>query len=73
MAIPVLCVYAPSGASTTTGSYVNILDYFNAGYISFSPRLTYANDIGTTNTIFKRYPNIPSNIVINDIYGKTSN
>jgi hypothetical protein len=31
----VLCVYAPSGASTTTGSYVNILDYFNAG-ISFS-------------------------------------
>jgi hypothetical protein len=42
----VLCVYAPSGASTTTGSYVNILDYFNAGYISFSPRLTYANDIG---------------------------
>jgi hypothetical protein len=41
----VLCVYAPSGASTTTGSYV-ILDYFNAGYISFSPRLTYANDIG---------------------------
>lgn len=67
----VLCVYAPVGASISAGTYLSIVDYFNIGYISFNPQLTGSNNIGVQIEFSKpRYPNIPSNIVINDITGK---
>jgi hypothetical protein len=67
----VTCVFAPSGASVTTGSTFTIIDYFNFGYIRFSPSITGVNNIGVKLEFQKqRYPNIPSNSAINDINGK---
>lgn len=67
----VICVFAPSGASVTTGSTFTIIDYFNRGYIRFSPAITGANNIGVKLKFEKqRYPNIPSGTTINDINTK---
>jgi hypothetical protein len=67
----VVCVFAPSGASVTTGSTFSIVDYFNSGYIRFSPSITGVNNIGVILKFDKqRYPNVPSSTTINDINGK---
>jgi hypothetical protein len=67
----VTCVFAPSGATVTTGSTFTIVDYFNYGFIRFSPSITGVNNIGVKLKFEKqRYPNIPSGTTINDINGK---
>jgi len=67
----VICVFAPSGATVTTGSTFTIIDYFNYSYIRFSPAITGANNIGVKLKFEKqRYPNVPSGATINDINGK---
>jgi hypothetical protein len=67
----VTVVFAPSGSTVTTGQTLTIVNYFNVGYIQFSPLLTGAQNIGVQLRFEKqRYSNIPNNIIINDINGK---
>jgi hypothetical protein len=67
----VVCVFAPSGASVTTGSTFTIIDYFNFAYIRLSPIITGVNNIGVKLKFEKqRYSNVPSGATINDINGK---
>ena len=67
----VTCVYAPSGATITSGQTFTIIDYFNVGYIRFSPIVKSLVNLGAIFRFEKqRYPNIPNNIVINDVNGK---
>ncbi len=67
----VTCVYAPSGATVSTGATFTIIDYFNYGYIKFSPTITGVNNIGVKLQFQKqRYPNVPAGTTINDINGK---
>ena len=67
----VVCVYAPSGATVSTGSTFSIIDYFNSAYIRFSPAITGANNIGVKIKFEKqRYSNVPSGATINDVNGK---
>jgi hypothetical protein len=67
----VVCVFAPSGASVTTGSTFTIIDYFNFAYIRLSPTITGVNNIGVKLKFEKqRYFNVPSGATINDINGK---
>jgi hypothetical protein len=67
----VVCVYAPSGATVSTGATFTIVDYFNLAYIQFSPSITGTNNIGVKLQFQKqRYPNVPTGSTINDINGK---
>jgi hypothetical protein len=67
----VTCVFAPSGATISSGQTFTIIDYFNVAYIRFSPTVTNLANVGAIFRFEKqRYPNIPNNIVINDINGK---
>lgn len=67
----VVCVFAPSGASVTTGSTFSIVNYFNSAYIQLSPTITGLNNVGVKLKFEKqRYPNVPSGSTINDINGK---
>jgi hypothetical protein len=67
----VTVVFAPSGSTVTTGQTFTIVNYFNVGYIQFSPLLTGAQNIGVQLRFEKqRYSNIPNNIIINDVNGK---
>lgn len=67
----VVCVFAPSGATVTTGSTFTIIDYFNYAYIRFSPAITGVNNIGVKLKFEKqRYPNVPSGTTLYDINGK---
>lgn len=67
----VVCVFAPSGATVTTGSTFSIVDYFNSAYIRFSPSITGVNNIGVKLKFEKqRYTNVPSGATINDVNGK---
>lgn len=67
----VVCVFAPSGATVTTGSTFSVVDYFNFAYIRLSPAITGVNNIGVKLKFEKqRYPNVPSGSTINDINGK---
>lgn len=69
----VTCVYTPPGASIVTGQTFTIITYFNSAYIRFSPNPT-ANGGENFGAKFRfekqRYPNIPSNAIINDTNGK---
>ena len=67
----VVCVFAPSGATVTTGSTFTIIDYFNSGYIRFSPAITGLNNIGVKIKFEKqRYPNVPTGTTLYDINSK---
>lgn len=67
----ITCVYAPPGATITSGQTFTIVVYFNSGFIRLSP---VVNNLANVGAIFKfekqRYPNIPNNITILDQYGK---
>ena len=67
----VVCVYAPSGATVSTGSTFTIVNYFNSTYIQFSPTITGTNNIGVKIQFQKqRYSNVPTGSTINDVNGK---
>lgn len=67
----VTVVYAPTGSTVVSGQTLTITDYFNSGFIRFSPTLNGAANIGVQLKFEKqRYTNIPNDIIINDINGK---
>lgn len=67
----ITCVYAPPGATITSGQTFTIIDYFNSAFIRLSP---VVNNLANVGAIFRfekqRYANIPNNITILDQYGK---
>ncbi len=67
----VICTYAPIGATVVTGQTFTIVEYFSSGFIRFSPTIVNPLDFGVILKFQKqRYPNIPSDITINDVNGK---
>lgn len=67
----ITCIYAPPGATITSGQTFTIVDYFNSAFIRLSPVVNSLVNVGAIFRFEKqRYPNIPNNVTILDQYGK---
>ena len=67
----VTCVYAPPGATISSGQTFVIVDYYNSAYIRFSPAVSSTANIGSKFKFEKqRYPNVPPDSIILDVNNK---